>query len=85
MCKGHVCGTAEKFRRHLLDRKRMAMTGFEEVRMWLERGTEKQNVTVTCRYSAALFNKDWIRTHSPSHVCHTAVEIHSFSFCICYT
>ncbi len=45
-CGSEVTGIREKVRGHLVDRKRMATNGFEEVGILLEGGTERQNVTV---------------------------------------
>ncbi len=40
-----VTRTGDKVRGHLVDRKGMALHGFEDVGTWLEEGAEEQNVT----------------------------------------
>ena len=44
-CGSKVTRAGEKVRGHLVHRKRMPMNEMAIVRMWLEGGTERQNVT----------------------------------------
>lgn len=58
-----MTGTREKVRGHHVDRRRMAVIGFKEVKMCLDTKTERQNLTQSpCMLVLCLcFAEFWIK------------------------